>query len=96
MRSGCVYGVMPCNGYTYTTPHDCACFLETKLFGFSALAPEAPQTAVSVPTPDDQRLVKGPAFSQISNELKTQNPDIALIIKILLAQGLVEVLRHLP
>jgi hypothetical protein len=35
-------------------------------------------------------------FLSSKNELKTQNPDIALIIKILLAQGLVEVLRHLP
>ena len=65
VRSGCVYGVMPCNGLTYTTPHDCACYLETKLFGFCALAPAAAITPA--PTSEDQRLTHGPAYAQISN-----------------------------
>jgi outer membrane protein assembly factor BamB len=40
VRSGCIYGIMPCNGLVYTTAHDCACYLQAKLYGFCALAPE--------------------------------------------------------
>ena len=36
VRGGCLYGVMPCNGLTYTPPHDCACYPEAKLYGFNA------------------------------------------------------------
>lgn len=33
VRGGCLYGVMPCNGLTYTPPHNCACYPEAKLYG---------------------------------------------------------------
>ena len=68
VRSGCVYGIMPCNGLTYTTPHDCACYMEAKLFGFSALGPP-PAFACSRPTPEDMRLTQGPAYA---HNLKSQ------------------------
>jgi outer membrane protein assembly factor BamB len=39
-RGACVFGVMPCNGLLYLTPHSCDCYIETILNGFCALAPE--------------------------------------------------------
>jgi len=64
VRGGCVYGVMPANGMVYATPHACACYYQSKLNGFNALAPEpAPAEA----PPAEKRLVKGPAFEEIRN-----------------------------
>ena len=65
VRGACLYGIMPCNGLIYTAPHPCACYLEAKLFGFNALAPAL--TPPLPPTPDEVRLVRGPAFSEVSN-----------------------------
>jgi len=59
VRGGCLYGVMPANGLVYTPPHACACYYQSKLNGFNALAPEA---EASEAPPADQRLVKGPAY----------------------------------
>ena len=39
VRSGCLLGNLPCNGLLYVAPHDCGCYMETKLSGFNALAP---------------------------------------------------------
>ena len=64
VRGGCLYGVMPANGMTYVTPHPCACYEESKLYGFTALAP-APKTPL-VPVPDDARLEQGPAYGAIT------------------------------
>ncbi len=63
VRGGCLYGVMPCNGLTYTPPHDCACYPEAKLFGFNALAPAAPTRPVPGQIPEQGRLEKGPAYN---------------------------------
>lgn len=62
VRGGCLYGVMPCNGLTYTPPHNCACYPEAKLFGFNALAPAAPTRPVPAEVPEADRLTRGPAF----------------------------------
>ena len=64
VRGGCLYGVMPCNGLTYTPPHNCACYPEAKLFGFNALAPLAPTRPIPANVPEEGRLQKGPVFSQ--------------------------------
>ncbi len=63
VRGGCLYGVMPCNGLTYTPPHDCACYPEAKLIGFNALAPTAPTRPIPAKVPDTGRLEKGPAYN---------------------------------
>lgn len=63
VRGGCLYGVMPCNGLTYTPPHDCACYPEAKLIGFNALAPMAPTRPIPGKVPESGRLEKGPAFN---------------------------------
>ena len=64
VRGGCVYGVMPCNGLVYAPPHSCACYYQSKLNGFCALAP-----AGSSPGPrkvaDEDRLEEGPAYGRI-------------------------------
>jgi len=41
VRGACLYGVMPANGLLYAPQHPCACYLETKQYGFNALAPAA-------------------------------------------------------
>jgi outer membrane protein assembly factor BamB len=61
-RGGCLYGIMPANGLVYTPPHDCACFPESKMFGFSALSAG---TASPAP-PSGPRLVRGPAFGKVA------------------------------
>jgi outer membrane protein assembly factor BamB len=38
-RGACQYGVMPANGLLYVPPHACACFIQSKLNSFNALAP---------------------------------------------------------
>lgn len=64
VRGGCLYGVMPCNGLTYTPPHNCACYPEAKLYGFNALAPMAPTRPIPAEVSEVGRLVKGSAFGQ--------------------------------
>lgn len=59
IRGGCTYGLMPANGMIYTPPNACACYYQSKLNGFDAVAPDA-QSATAPPA--EQRLVKGPAY----------------------------------
>ncbi len=59
VRGGCIYGAMPANGMIYVTPHACACYYQSKLNGFNAVAPQ-PQPAEAPPV--EKRLVKGPAY----------------------------------
>ncbi|MCX7049070.1 MAG: PQQ-binding-like beta-propeller repeat protein [Candidatus Sumerlaeota bacterium] len=74
VRGGCLYGVMPCNGLVYAPPHSCGCYLESKLFGLNALAPESASRKAPVNPPDSERLERGPAYAEISN-LKSQIPN---------------------
>ena len=64
VRGGCIYGIMPCNGLVYAPSHSCACYMEAKLNGFCALAPESQYTSHAS---DDDRLERGPAYGQIEN-----------------------------
>lgn len=59
VRGGCTYGAMPANGMMYATPNACACYYQSKLDGFNAVAPE-PQPAETPPA--GERLIKGPAY----------------------------------
>ena len=61
VRGACHYGIMPCNGLIYAPQHPCACYLEAKLYGFTALAPPSATSAVRREVPDAERLVRGPA-----------------------------------
>jgi outer membrane protein assembly factor BamB len=64
VRGSCIYGVMPCNGLVYATPHSCACYYQSKLAGFCALAP-ARAASRQLPDPDSDRLEKGPAYGKV-------------------------------
>ncbi len=63
VRGGCIYGMMPANGLLYATPQACACYYQSKLNGFTALA-SGPRKLPATPT---RRLQKGPAYDQIDN-----------------------------
>jgi outer membrane protein assembly factor BamB len=65
VRGGCFYGIMPCNGMIYATPNACACYYQSKLEGFNALAPAAENKRSA--SSDTDRLQQGPAFTQIGN-----------------------------
>ena len=59
VRGACLYGILPANGLIYAPPHPCACYLESKTYGFNALAPASngprvPESAAQAP-----RLEKG-------------------------------------
>ncbi len=65
VRGGCIYGIMPCNGLIYAPPHDCACYLESKLYGFCALAPaSAGPAGAPRDVAEDGRFEPGPAYNQ--------------------------------
>ena len=61
VRGGCVYGMMPANGLLYATPQSCACYYQSKLNGFNALASGVRQLPASLP----RRLQKGPAYGTV-------------------------------
>ena len=61
-RGGCLYGIMPCNGLVYTPPNNCACYFESKMFGFCALAPEHKDGSYPQTMADGDRLQQGPAY----------------------------------
>lgn len=68
VRGACLYGFMPANGLTYAPPHPCACYIESKLNGFNALAAGPPKRS----TQDGEyktrdRLEKGPAYDKLSS-----------------------------
>jgi len=65
VRGACLYGIMPCNGLIYAPPHPCACYIEAKLFGFTALAPPSRHARPGRNVPDSERLVRGPAYGQV-------------------------------
>jgi len=63
VRGGCFYGMMPCNGLVYAPSNACACYYQSKLDGFNALAPAAKNNR---PTPSDtERFRRGPAYDGV-------------------------------
>ncbi|KPK42060.1 MAG: hypothetical protein AMJ65_08235 [Phycisphaerae bacterium SG8_4] len=65
VRGACHYGIMPCNGLIYAPQHPCACYIEAKLYGFTALAPPSSTMQPRREVPDRERLARGPAYGQI-------------------------------
>lgn len=72
IRGGCIYGVMPANGLVYATPHACACYYQSKLNGFNAVAPEAQPSEAP---PAEKRLVKGPAYGACDGQAEYPAAD---------------------
>jgi outer membrane protein assembly factor BamB len=64
VRGACLYGVMPANGYVYSTPHNCACYQESKLYGLCALASDHKDTDYPKAMSDEERLEKGSAYGK--------------------------------
>jgi outer membrane protein assembly factor BamB len=62
VRGGCIYGVLPSNGLMYAPPHSCGCYLEAKLCGFNAMAPESPAVTALRQAGSEGRLERGPAY----------------------------------
>ena len=60
VRGACLYGIMPANGMIYNGPHPCGCYLESKLFGFNALAPA--RKSVEHGAWSTERLERGPGY----------------------------------
>ena len=67
-RGGCRYGILPCNGLLYSTPHPCACYIKAKLNGLYALAPqrEEGERERGGEGEKEERLLRGPAFEKLS------------------------------
>ena len=69
VRGVCQIGIMPCNGLIYAPSHTCGCFMEAKLYGFWALAPqkqpaEEGRRSRASRGRATERLEHGPAFGQ--------------------------------
>ena len=74
-RGSCLQGFVPCNGMLYLTPHPCICYLDAKLNGYYALAPESDR-AVSIQTTDSVVFELGPAYGQANaGDGKAANAD---------------------
>ncbi|MHC4556144.1 MAG: outer membrane protein assembly factor BamB family protein [Planctomycetota bacterium] len=65
LRGSCIYGIMPCNGLIYRPPESCACYYQSKLAHFCALAPASDESRDE--TSKEIRFEKGPAFEDIGN-----------------------------
>jgi outer membrane protein assembly factor BamB len=59
VRGGCLYGIVPANGLVYAPPHNCACYLQSKLYGFCALAAASPSRRVPEEVDEAKRLERG-------------------------------------
>lgn len=62
VRGVCEYGILPCNGLIYSPPDQCACYAESKLHGFYALASK--HQGWDDGGPQMARLDRGPAFGK--------------------------------
>ncbi len=63
IRGTCQYGIVPSHGLLYVTPHACACYIQSKLNGFWALAPKVGSSSARAEGTD--RLERGPAYTDI-------------------------------
>jgi hypothetical protein len=63
-RAGCVFGLVPSNGFVNITPHNCACYFQSKTFGFSAMAPAHLDANYPQPPAPANRIIPGPAYSE--------------------------------
>lgn len=76
VRGACHYGILPCNGLIYAPQHPCACYLEAKLYGFTALAPPSPTMKMRRDIPDKERLTRGPDYgARIESLMYFVKPD---------------------
>ncbi len=72
IRGACLYGIVPANGMVYSPQHPCACYLESKMDGFSATAPAA---GPRLPNRLPQRLERGSAYGTSAGDTGTKSDD---------------------
>ncbi|MHC4518666.1 MAG: outer membrane protein assembly factor BamB family protein, partial [Planctomycetota bacterium] len=65
VRGTCQYGILPANGLIYAPPHACGCYMESKLWGFWALAADRSEIGEVA---EGGRLTKGPAYGRVTDE----------------------------
>ena len=76
VRGACQYGVLPANGLLYAPPHSCACYIQSKLSGFWALAPRRESGNLIPGAGAEKRLQRGPGFGAVaSSQLATGQGD---------------------
>ncbi len=63
VRGICFLGMMPANGFLYAPPHPCKCYINEKLSGFCALAPEGKAESGKQKADKEARFQRGPAFN---------------------------------
>ncbi len=67
-RGTCHVGMMPAGGLQYTPPHPCQCYVDEKLNGLNALAPERQRAENQERRAgDDHRLQKGSAYREVGS-----------------------------
>jgi outer membrane protein assembly factor BamB len=65
VRGTCHVGMMPANGLQYAPPHPCVCYIEEKINGMTALAPQIPPRYRPTANAGNHPLERGPAFDRI-------------------------------
>ena len=80
-RGVCRYGVLPCNGLLYLPPSQCACYVESKLNGFFALAAkrQPDDTAQRAGEGERLRLERGPAYAESANPAADRDSIAAVV-----------------
>jgi outer membrane protein assembly factor BamB len=63
IRGGCQSGLFPCNGLLYATPSPCACYVNTRVNGFLAIAAEQ---SIDAREPSN-KLIHGALYGKINN-----------------------------
>jgi outer membrane protein assembly factor BamB len=75
IRGECGYGMLPCNGLLYVTPHPCKCFIEEKLSGLFALAPRRRASSQPDSVPPRFTLEAGPAYDEFGDRNSASEID---------------------
>jgi outer membrane protein assembly factor BamB len=66
VRATCGLGVLPANGLLYSSPYSCTCVSGTMLTSFNALYDEGRSEGKTVDLSPRPRLIKGPAYDNMS------------------------------
>jgi outer membrane protein assembly factor BamB len=65
VRGTCHVGMMPANGLLYAPPHPCVCYINEKINGMNALAPQIPSRYRGAKHEISERLERGPAYGRV-------------------------------
>jgi len=65
VRGTCHVGMMPANGLQYAPSHPCVCYIDEKLSGMNALAPEKP--AENQPIKKTPQVERGSAYGKVKD-----------------------------